>query len=89
MEWDRLWVINRRGTRFYIRFYPNPGFMVSMMELETPNAPTRGLLSWVELQTPELGEATQTTQLVAGRPMQGTIVYLMQLVGAVKKITRE
>lgn len=63
--------------------------LVSMMELETPNAPTRGLLSWVELQTPELGEAIQTTQLVAGRPMQGTIVYLMQLVGAVKKITRE
>jgi len=63
--------------------------LVSMMELETPNAPTRGLLSWVELQTPELGEAVQTTQTVAGRPMQGTIVYLMQLVGAVKKITRE
>lgn len=63
--------------------------LVSMLELEAPNVPTRGLLSWVELQTPELGETTQTTQLVAGRPMQGTIVYLMQLVGAVKKITRE
>lgn len=25
---NQLWIINRRGTRFYIRLYPNPGFMV-------------------------------------------------------------
>jgi len=34
MEWDRLWAINRRGTRFYIRFYPNPGFMVRIWKWE-------------------------------------------------------
>ena len=25
---DRVWVIGRRSERAYLRFYPNPGFMV-------------------------------------------------------------
>lgn len=28
MELNKLWALGRRSTLYYIRFYPNPGFMI-------------------------------------------------------------
>jgi len=28
MEWNKIWCIGRRSDTAYIRFYPNPGFMI-------------------------------------------------------------
>ena len=27
---NRLWIIGRRSEKFYVRFYPNPGFLATL-----------------------------------------------------------
>ena len=33
--WNQLWVIGRKSEKMYVRFYPNPGFMIPWFKGKT------------------------------------------------------